>query len=144
MRLTTEQSYALLEKHGCYVTEVCDKCGQILGPVRFTRRGESGVWCSRECRDGAEAHAPGTCWTCGASLTGLRRGTKFCPDVCRVRFSRKSQTTQNSRNEQLKTHGLQTRVEVLALPAQQGAETAQKGFRPDLKFSNLPAQGGAR
>ena len=54
MRLTTAQSHALLEKHGCYVAEVCDKCGQLLGPVRFTRRGESGVWCSRECRGDAQ------------------------------------------------------------------------------------------
>ena len=38
MLLTSEQSQALLEKHDCYVTEVCDKCRQILGPVRFTRR----------------------------------------------------------------------------------------------------------
>lgn len=28
MRLTTAQGYLLLEKHGCYVTEACDKCGQ--------------------------------------------------------------------------------------------------------------------
>src|ERR1700676_314952 len=54
MRLTREQRYALLEKHGCYVTEVCDKCSQIIGPVRFTRRDDKGVWCSRECRDGAK------------------------------------------------------------------------------------------
>jgi len=50
MKLTTKQSYELLEKHGCYITEICDKCGRGLGPVRFTRRGESGVWCSWECR----------------------------------------------------------------------------------------------
>lgn len=50
MRLTVLQSYELLAKHGCYVTEVCDKCGQLLGPVQYTRRGEIGVWCSRECR----------------------------------------------------------------------------------------------
>jgi hypothetical protein len=37
MRLALRQSYALLEKHGCFVCEACDKCGQILGPVRFTR-----------------------------------------------------------------------------------------------------------
>lgn len=52
MRLTTAQSYALLEKHGSYITEICDKCGKGIGPVRFTRKGDSGVWCSRECRDG--------------------------------------------------------------------------------------------
>jgi len=31
MRLTGEQSYALLEKHDCYVAEGCDKCV----PCRF-------------------------------------------------------------------------------------------------------------
>jgi hypothetical protein len=116
MRLTAKQSYALLEKHGCYVSEACDKCGQILGPVRYTRQGQLGEWCSRECRDGAEAHAPGTCLTCKASLTGLRRGTKFCSDTCRKRENRKSQTAQISRDEQLKTHALQTRFEVSANP----------------------------
>jgi hypothetical protein len=56
MRLTEEQSRALLAKHGVYVTEVCDKCGKALGPERhFTRFGEVGAWCSRECRDGAQA-----------------------------------------------------------------------------------------
>jgi hypothetical protein len=54
MRLTTEQSYAALERFGCYVTEACDKCGKLLGPVRYTRRGEEGVWCSGECRGDAE------------------------------------------------------------------------------------------
>jgi hypothetical protein len=116
MKLSTEQSYHLLEKHGSYITEVCDACGRGLGPVRFTRRNESGAWCGRECRDGKEAHAPGTCWSCGASLAGLRRGTHFCSDTCRKRENRKSQTTQNSRDEQLKTQDLQTRVEVLAVP----------------------------
>jgi hypothetical protein len=54
MNLTTTQRYALLEKFACYITQICDKCGKGLGPVRFTRRGESGVWCSRECRGDAE------------------------------------------------------------------------------------------
>jgi hypothetical protein len=118
MRLTTRQSYALLAKHGSYITELCDACGKGIGPVRYTRAGESGVWCSRECRDGADAHNPGTCRTCGASLTGLRRGTRFCSDTCRKRENRKSQTAQISRDEQLKTKGLQTRLEVSAIPAQ--------------------------
>lgn len=48
--LTVQQSHELLAKHGCYVTEACDKCGQLLGPVRYTRKGEEGMWCSRECR----------------------------------------------------------------------------------------------
>jgi hypothetical protein len=55
VRLTEAQSRALLAKHGVRVTEACDQCGQILGPVRFTRYGEPGEWCSRECRDGLEA-----------------------------------------------------------------------------------------
>ena len=55
MRLTEQQSRALLAKHGMYVTEACDTCGKILGPVRFTRKDQPGEWCSRECRDGIEA-----------------------------------------------------------------------------------------
>jgi hypothetical protein len=114
MRLTTKQSYALLEKHGCYASGACDKCGQILDSVRYTRRSGNGAWCSRDCRDGKEARAPGTCQTCKASLAGLRRGTKFCSDTCRKRENRKSQTAQISRDEQLKTQGLQARLEVSA------------------------------
>jgi hypothetical protein len=96
MKLTTQQAYALLEKHGSYITEICDRCGKGIGPVRFTRKDDAGVWCSRECRNGKEAHAPGTCKGCGASLAGERKGTKFCDDTCRVRFNRRSQTTRNS------------------------------------------------
>ncbi len=52
MRLTEAQIRALLAKHGVYITEACDKCGQLLGHVRFTIYGEPGEWCSRLCRDG--------------------------------------------------------------------------------------------
>jgi hypothetical protein len=56
MLLTEARSRELLHKHGVYVTETCDKCGKVLGPERhFTRFGEVGAWCSRECRDGAQA-----------------------------------------------------------------------------------------
>src|SRR5215467_8140027 len=55
MRLTTEQARQFLERYGCYLLEACDKCGQLLlGPVRYTRKNESGVWCSQECRGDAE------------------------------------------------------------------------------------------
>ena len=27
-------------ERGIYVTEACDTCGQLLGPVRFTRKDE--------------------------------------------------------------------------------------------------------
>ena len=50
MLLTIQESYELLAKYGCFAREICDKCGIVLGAVRFTRRDESGVWCSRECR----------------------------------------------------------------------------------------------
>jgi hypothetical protein len=84
MHLTKEQSHTLLEEHGCYVTEVCDKCGHILGPVRFTGRDEKGVWCSRECRDGVKVHEPGTCRHCKARLPeGKRRGAAYCDDACK-------------------------------------------------------------
>src|SRR5260370_33518323 len=99
----------------CLATEACDSCGLILGPVGFVESNPPGIWCSRRCRDGADAHAPGTCLSCGASFAGLRRGTKFCSAVCRVRFSRKSQTMLNSRNEPLETQDLQTRVDILPI-----------------------------
>lgn len=89
MRLSVARSRALLEKHGCYVREACDKCGQILGPVRFTCKGESGEWCSRECRDGAETRTPGTCKACRARLAeGKRRGALYCDDACRKSAAR--------------------------------------------------------
>src|SRR5258708_20777341 len=50
MMLTVQQSYALLAKHGVFARECCDRCGQLLGALRFTRRGESGERGSRECR----------------------------------------------------------------------------------------------
>ena len=103
MKLTTAQSYEILAKHCSYIAELCDACGKGIGPVRFTRKDDPGVWCSRECRDGKEAQPSGTCKGCGASLAGLRRGTKFCSDVCRVREDRKSQPGQISRNTPRKT-----------------------------------------
>src|ERR1700676_4010794 len=43
----------LFEKRGCYVKEVCDRCGTAIHYAnRFSIRGEAGVSCSRECGDG--------------------------------------------------------------------------------------------
>jgi hypothetical protein len=50
MLLTVPQAYELLGKHGVWAREACDKCGQLLGEVRFMRKNDLGVWCSRECR----------------------------------------------------------------------------------------------
>ena len=52
--LRAELRRRLLAARGIYVTEACDRCGQLLGELRYTRRGESGEWCSRECRDGVK------------------------------------------------------------------------------------------
>ena len=41
MMLSTAQAYDLLGKYGAFAREVCDRCGMILGAVRYTRRGES-------------------------------------------------------------------------------------------------------
>jgi len=106
MKLTSQQSYALREKHGSFITEICDRCGTGIGPVRFTRKDDPGVWCSRECRDGMGAQASGACKGCGASLAGERKGTKFCDDTCRVRFNRRSQTTRDSTDTPHKTKAL--------------------------------------
>ena len=50
MLLAIQKSYELLANYGFFAREICDKCGNVLGAVRFTRRGESEVYCSRECR----------------------------------------------------------------------------------------------
>jgi hypothetical protein len=52
--LTIQKSYELLANYGCFAREICDKCGIVLGAVRFTRHGESEVYCSRECRGDAQ------------------------------------------------------------------------------------------
>ncbi len=44
----------LRDERGIYAAEACDRCGQILGAVRFTRSGDTGVWCSRKCRGDGE------------------------------------------------------------------------------------------
>ena len=85
MRLSEEQSRALLERYCAFVTEVCDKCAKILGPIRFTRYGQTGEWCSKRCRDGFERRH-GICLGCGVPLNGKRKGAVFCSDVCRKRW----------------------------------------------------------
>jgi hypothetical protein len=97
MLLTVQQAYELLAKYGAFAREICDKCGVVLGAVRFARRGDAGVWCSRECRDGAEAEAPGTCKHCHATLlSGKRKGSRFCDDACKQAAHRSKPTRQAS------------------------------------------------
>jgi hypothetical protein len=54
MKLSAEKAYDLLGKHAVFALEACDKCGRVLGAVRFTRRDDAGEWCSRECRGDAQ------------------------------------------------------------------------------------------
>jgi hypothetical protein len=97
MLLTVQQAYELLAKHGMFAREICDKCGRVLGAARFTRRSDAGVWCSRECRDGADANATGTCQHCLAKIApGKRRGSRFCDDACKQAAHRSNPTRQVS------------------------------------------------
>jgi hypothetical protein len=97
MLLTVQQAYELLAKYGVFAREICDKCGRVLGAVRFMRRGDGGVWCSRECRDGAESHATGMCKHCHATLApGKRKGSRFCDDACKQAAHRSKPTRQAS------------------------------------------------
>jgi hypothetical protein len=50
MLLAIQKSYELLANYGFFAREICNKCGIVLGAVRFTRHGESEVYCARECR----------------------------------------------------------------------------------------------
>ncbi len=57
MLLAIQKSYELLANFGFFAREICDKCGIVLGAVRFTRYGEPEVYCSRECRGDAQRSA---------------------------------------------------------------------------------------
>jgi len=106
MKLAEARSRELLRIHGVCVTEACDRCGKILGHVRFTRYGEKGEWCSRLCRDGVE-HKAHTCYGCGVSLNGKRKGAIYCGRTCRMRAVRKEgQDSQIIVNTPIQNKGL--------------------------------------
>jgi hypothetical protein len=83
---------------GLYITVKCDGCGKLLNQtVRYTITGKPEVYCSAACRDLAffgdrreamKAASLGKCAYCGGKLEGKKRGTIFCDDTCRKRFSR--------------------------------------------------------
>src|ERR1700687_241366 len=54
MRISLTATYDLLARRGVFAREACDRCGTVLGAVRYTRRGELGVWCSKDCRGDVE------------------------------------------------------------------------------------------
>ena len=88
MLLPTELRKRLQADTGRCITEACNRCGKLLGAVRFTCANDSGARCSRTCRDGVE-HQMGRCRGCGAGLTGKRRGAIYCGRTCRMRVVRK-------------------------------------------------------
>lgn len=107
MKLTIKQSQKILVGRGVYVTEACDRCGQLLAEVRFTVKGEPGEWCSRECRDGADAMTPGKCQGCGAALNGKRKSASYCGDACKMRHRRADgKESQSYRNTPIADKGL--------------------------------------
>src|ERR1700687_3703830 len=57
MRISLTATYDLLAKRGVFAREACDRCGQVLGSVRYTRLADAGVWCSRACRGSIERPA---------------------------------------------------------------------------------------
>lgn len=87
----------MMHYHNRMPYETCDGCAKpilplhdgntLLGPYRFTRKGDKRVYCSRECRDGFKWE-PGTCRRCGKSLEGRPKNTQFCSDACRKAASR--------------------------------------------------------
>jgi hypothetical protein len=93
MKLTKEQSQKLLRERGIWVTNACDKCGQLLGAVRCTRRGEAGKWCSSVCRDGIATGVPNSnakgCLECAATLDGKRADADFCSRTHMMRYRRR-------------------------------------------------------
>jgi hypothetical protein len=97
MKLPREQSQKLLREFGIWVTEACEKCGQLLGSVRWTRKGERGEWCSAACRDGVsqgERKADSkTCRECGVALTGKRANSEFC-DEAHIRLGSRTNRTR--------------------------------------------------
>lgn len=104
MNIGPLQKIELREEYGIYATNACDRCGKILGPVRFTIKGKPGEWCSRSCRSGAQHEITyGDCLGCGVSLVGGRKGRLYCSDVCRKRLGRRNNPETPIQNKGLTT-----------------------------------------
>lgn len=92
MKLSSEQQAEIKATHGVCANEACDTCKRLLDHIRYIRKDQPGEWCSRVCRDGAEAaerHAAtrkkptGRCWHCGLPIHGeARTDTKYCDSTC--------------------------------------------------------------
>ncbi len=111
MLLTIQKSYELLAKYQFFAREICNTCGIVFGAVRFTRYGESEVYCSRECR--GDAHRSAT----------LRRGRPRKYKTDRERRAAKTRQEQVYRSHpnvektvriQSETKGLETQKSSLS------------------------------
>jgi|ERR1700730_3895125 len=93
MQLSTAQQAEIKSVHGVCANEVCDACRRPLDHIRYTRKDQTGEWCSRECRDGAEAcerykatrkQVKGRCWNCSLPLPDdIRADSKYCDAACK-------------------------------------------------------------
>ena len=112
MLLSVELRMQLQRDRGLYVTEACDRCSQLLGPVRFTCRGDVGVWCSWECRAGFAAAKLRI-----LSKGGRPRKYKSNAEKCRAHRSRIENLLTDTKPAfgPLKTNELQTQNRVLAI-----------------------------
>lgn len=104
MKVAEQQIAELRRSHaGIWITEACDKCGQLLGSVRWTRRGERGEWCSKSCRDGIAAGVPESsskgCLECGARLDGKRADAAFCSRTHMMRYRRRELSRTGPKHE---------------------------------------------
>src|SRR5215469_1136719 len=129
MKLSREQSQRLLRDRSIWLTKACDKCGRLLGSVRWTRKDEPGEWCSAECRDGIKVALKARtrcCRECGVVLEWKRTDSEFCAPAHRMRFNRKSRTGQKreiSANMLIEKQGL--------TKAQNGKSTDTLSPRPE-------------
>src|SRR6266550_2745158 len=96
------QQAELKAKHGICVNEICNKCHKPLDHIRFTRKDQTGEWCSRVCRDGVEAadryaatrRMPRgkCCQYCGLALRdealGKRSDARYCDATCKRNAAR--------------------------------------------------------
>jgi hypothetical protein len=97
MQLAAKRSYQLLAQFDVYALEACKPMRTLLESVRYTLKDDFGEWCSRECRGGTEAHAPGRSKGMEGKTAGRKAArTLFCDDACRKAFQRLNGTPRTS------------------------------------------------
>lgn len=103
MRLTAELQARVSALYGICANEACDKCGNVLTEVRWTRKDRPETYCSELCRAGIERVIE-RCAGCGTELTGMRRGARWCSDTCRMRHRVKD--SANNAKKAIQNNGL--------------------------------------